>query len=213
MQVKLQKVVSGVITQLGADSVPVAACAPGCAWSGSATEPADTTVRVVVTPFNGPRKGKAVGTPWEMLPDLTAPTGAYSVAYDTHVNTDVTVTETALADDVSAPAAITRSVDWDLDDATGTGVKVVQVRAIEKRGTVWYAYLPGRKIWVRAGSTAAAAWTRAGIQRVLPGTTGWAWTGRIARLRTGVLVLRVVAVDKVGNRSSTVVRRQKLVRY
>jgi hypothetical protein len=65
---------------------------------------------------------------------------------------------------------------------------------------------------VKGGSTAAAAWTKAGIQKVVPGATR-VWTGRLARLRTGTLILRVTAVDKVGNRSATLTRRQLLVRY
>ncbi|MGH3472977.1 MAG: hypothetical protein ACRDPG_13165, partial [Nocardioidaceae bacterium] len=42
----------------------------------------------------------------------------------------------------------------------GTGVRVVRVRAIEKRGSVWYSYRPLRRVWVRGGRTRDIAWKR-----------------------------------------------------
>jgi hypothetical protein len=342
---------------------------------------------VVVTAFNGTRKGKPA-TVTKVLPDLTAPTGAYDVAFDTDVSTVATVTQTSLSDDVSAPAAISRSIDWgeqagvdswqpwatgtvlqheypstlgvryqprvrlvdaagnpsvlllrgvvigdesaptgtftttpanpwaklnkvtltqtaiddnfspnenierlvDWNDGTptvvwstgtvlrhlytvagtftptvkladeafnqatveadvvtvrvdstkptvrlqvpkapksvkswltlhgraldgsGTGVKQVEVRAVEKRGTSWYAFKPALGTWVKAGSTKASAFSLAGVRKVTPTSAG-DFTARLPHLRLGTLMLRLAAVDKVGNRSATASYRQVLARY
>ncbi len=78
------------------------------AWTGHTTLPATSAVRVSVTPVNGNRKGATVSLT-KTLPDVTAPTGAYDVAWTTST---ATVTETQLSDDVSPAANITRSIDW-----------------------------------------------------------------------------------------------------
>lgn len=374
------KLVNAAGTTLASDSVS------GLSWSTTTNAAAGTTVRVVVTGFNGSRKGKP-GTVSKVLPDLTAPTGAYDVAYDTATSTVATVTQAALSDDVTAPAAITRSIDWgeqagdhwtawatgtqlqheypstlgvryqprvrlqdaagntavlplrgvvigdesaptgsftatpvnpwanlnkvtltqtaiddnfspsesierlvDWNDGTppviwssgtvlqhlytaagtfaptvtladeafnqadvevnpvtvridsvkptvrlqvpkapksvkswltlrgeavdgaGTGVKSVEVRAVQKRGTSWYAFKPGSGTWVKAGATKAAAFSLAGARKVTPTSVG-AFTARLPHLRLGTLMVRLVAVDRVGNRSATVSHRQVLVRY
>jgi hypothetical protein len=375
------KLVNAAGKTLSSDSVSA------LSWTTRTTVPAGTTVKVVVTAFNGTRKGRSAT--WStVLPDLTAPTGAYDVTYDTAVSTVATVTETALSDDVSAPAAIARSIDWgeqegvdswepwtsgtvltheypatlgvryqprvrvedaagntatlplrgvvigdenaptgtftatplnpwaklnkvtltqtalednftpnanierlvDWGDGTptviwssgtvlqhlyttggsytptvtladeafnqvavaangvtvrvdsvkptvrlrlpsarkavkswltlrgraldglGTGVKSVEVRAVQKRGTVWYAFRPALGTWTKAGSTRTAAFSKAGLRRVAPTSTG-AFSARLPRLRRGVLVVRLAAVDRVGNRSATASYRQALTRY
>jgi hypothetical protein len=94
----------------------------------------------------------------------------------------------------------------------GVGVRYVQVRAIEKRGSSWYAYRPALKKWVNGGSTAAAAWKLAGTARVAPNSAG-VWKSKLGGLRRGTLVVRYNAVDKVANSSKWLVRKQLLVRY
>lgn len=356
----------------------------GTAWTGRTTATFGSLVKVLVTPFRGARKGTAASIS-KTLPDLTAPTGAFTVTYDDTVSTTVTVTQTALADDLSAPADITREIDFgdgagfqpypsgavaehtyaatdaryvpvvrlkdqadnsstmtlaavvigdeeapvgtydvstasawanlskvsisqtSLSDApfspndkilreilwgdgtaketwtsgavathvfatggsftprvfltdeagnssevvgtavtvtvdsvgpqvkltlpttalssisrwttlkgtatdgTGTGVKQVRVRAVQKRGTVWYAYKPATRSWVKAGATRAGAFTKAGLLTVMPSATG-AWTGRLYQLRRGTLSYRAVALDQVGNRSKPVAHSQLLTR-
>ena len=375
------KLVNAAGTTLSSDSVS------GLSWSTTTTAAAGATVRVVVTGFNGTRKGKPA-TVSKVLPDLTAPTGAYDVAYDTATSTVATVTQTALSDDVTAAADVTRSIDWGeqagvdswepwaagtvlqheypstlgvryqprvrLQDAagnsatlllrgvvigdenapsgtftaaplnpwaklnrvtltqtaiddnfspnenierlvnwndgtptviwstgtvlqhlytvggtftptvtladeafnqatveanavtvrvdstkptvllrvptapksvnswltlrgraldgSGTGVKTVEVRAVEKRGASWYAFKPGLRTWVKAGATKAAAFKVAGVRKVTPTSLG-AFAARLPRLRLGTLVIRLAAVDRVGNRSATVSHTQVLVRY
>lgn len=375
------RLVNAAGTTLASDSVS------GLSWSTTTTAAAGTTVRVVVTGFQGTRKGKPA-TVSKVLPDLTAPTGAYDVAYDTATSTVATVTQTALSDDVSAAGAITRSIDWgeqagvdsweqwaagtvlqheypstlgvryqprmrlqdaagntavlllrgvvigdetaptgtftaapanpwanlnqvtltqtaiddnftpnenierlvDWNDGTpaviwsagtvlrhlytvggtftptvtladeafnqttvaanavtarvdstrptvrlrlpkaaksvkswltlhgraldgaGTGVRRVEVRAVEKRGTSWYAFRPGLGTWVKAGPTKGGAFLVAGVRKVTPTSAGY-FAARLPRLRLGTLELRLAAVDRVGNRSATASCRQVLVRY
>lgn len=93
----------------------------------------------------------------------------------------------------------------------GTGVKMVRVKAIEKRGARWYAYKPATGRWVRAGLVKRAAWTKAGAKSVVPASTG-AWQVGLRRLAKGTLVYRVIAWDQVRNVSRPVVHTQRLTR-
>ena len=96
-------------------------------------------------------------------------------------------------------------------DAAGTGVVRVEVRAVQKRGTAWYALKPATRTWVKT-STKARAFARAGVRTVVPTATG-AWTAGLPRLRRGTLAYRVVAVDRVANRSAAARHTQRLTRY
>ena len=93
----------------------------------------------------------------------------------------------------------------------GTGVGLVRVRAIEKRGSTWYAYRPGTGHWVRAGALRGRAWARAGSMKAVPRSTG-VWRVGLRGLTRGTLVYRVTARDRVGNVSRAVVHSQKLTR-
>ena len=95
-------------------------------------------------------------------------------------------------------------------DGAGTGVSRVEVRVIEKRGTKWYAFRPATGTWVRT-ATATRAWSRAGIRKVAPTSTG-TWSARVVGLRKGTLYVKVVGVDRSANRSATVTRKQLLTR-
>ena len=93
-------------------------------------------------------------------------------------------------------------------DGVGTGVRVVKVRVVEKRGRTWYAYRAPSRTWVRGGATKAAALHRARPARAhLSGTR---WTSTVRGLRKGVLVVSVRAVDRVGNASRPASVRQSL---
>ncbi|MGA9345460.1 MAG: hypothetical protein WBV37_10205 [Nocardioidaceae bacterium] len=93
----------------------------------------------------------------------------------------------------------------------GTGVRKIRMRAIEKRGNVWYSYRPASHRWVRAGSSRAAAWSKAKVAKVSPGATS-AWAFQLHRLKVGVLVYRVSAVDNVKNKSAVKSHRAVLTR-
>lgn len=93
----------------------------------------------------------------------------------------------------------------------GTGVKLVRVKAIEKRGARWYAYKPATGRWVRAGVVKSAAWAKAGPKTVAPASTG-AWQVGLRRLTKGTLVYRVIARDRVGNISRPIVHTQRITR-
>jgi hypothetical protein len=84
-------------------------------------------------------------------------------------------------------------------DGAGTGLATVRVRAIERRGTVWYAYRARTHSWVRAGSRAAALRRSGAGRAVIAGSTQWSY--RLPGVRRGSLVVRLVARDKVGNTS------------
>jgi len=99
-----------------------------------------------------------------------------------------------------------RAVDY------GVGMGKVRLRLVEKRGTVWYSYLPAKKVWVKGGSTRVRAAKLAGLARVTPSTTG-AWQFRVANLRKGLLVIQYSAADKALNRTPVKVRKQLLTKY
>jgi len=89
-----------------------------------------------------------------------------------------------------------------------TGVRLVRVKAIEKRATGWYAFRPGTGTWVRTTSL-KRAWSAARLMSVKPSSTG-AWQGRLKGLRKGDLRLRVTAVDRASNPSAITSVRQVL---
>ncbi|HET7682150.1 MAG TPA: hypothetical protein VFK34_00615 [Marmoricola sp.] len=93
----------------------------------------------------------------------------------------------------------------------GVGARTVRVRAVEKRGSYYYAYKPGLRRWVRTGVRLSYAFQRAGVQYVKPSSTG-AWSARLARLTRGTLTYRVNAIDKVNNVGRTVAHTAKLTR-
>ncbi|NYD42936.1 hypothetical protein [Nocardioides panaciterrulae] len=89
----------------------------------------------------------------------------------------------------------------------GTGVAVVRVEAVQRRGSGWYAYRPGRGRWEPAASR-DRAWRKARPVTVLPTSAG-RWLCSLGSVRQGRLAVRVVARDGARN-SSTTVHRQLL---
>jgi len=89
-----------------------------------------------------------------------------------------------------------------------TAVRLVRVKAVEKRGRAFYAYVPARRAWVKAGRK-SRAFTVAGYVQV---ATRKAWSVRLPRLTKGVLVYRVQAVDVMGNVSAVVQHQQRLTK-
>lgn len=81
-----------------------------------------------------------------------------------------------------------------------TGVKVVRLRLIEKRGTTWYAYRSSSHRWVRGGTTQAAALRRATMPKVKPNAKG-NWSYKVSGLRKGRFVIQAKALDNVKNKS------------
>ena len=77
-------------------------------WTFDSSLPAASVVRVKVVPLARKRPGHAA-TADATLPDVTAPTGTFTMAKDGNV---VTVTQLSLEDDVTPAAQITRTVDW-----------------------------------------------------------------------------------------------------
>jgi hypothetical protein len=95
-------------------------------------------------------------------------------------------------------------------DTAGSGVKRVSLRAVEKRGTKWFGYLPATKTWVKA-STKAGAFKRS---RAFSLTTGahHIWSAHLAGLRKGTLVYKVKAVDLVNNASKVLTHKATLTK-
>jgi 5'-nucleotidase len=115
---------------------------------------------------------------------------------------------------LSRPGARTSVAAWRVLKGrvgdTGSGVSWVHVRIVEKRGGAWYAYRPGTHTWVKRGSRAAALHaSRAGLA-VLVGSSRWSYGLR--GLRTGRLVVRLIARDHAGNPSRAVTYAQLLIR-
>jgi hypothetical protein len=89
----------------------------------------------------------------------------------------------------------------------GSGVAKVEVAAVEKRGTKWFAYT-GKKRWVKR-PTLAKANARARTIAVSPKASG-AWSLKLTGLTTGKLRVSVSAVDRAANASSITVTVAKL---
>jgi hypothetical protein len=95
-------------------------------------------------------------------------------------------------------------------DSPGTGVKQVALRAVEKRGTRWFAYKPATKTWVKA-RTKAKAFAKSGTLVVQTNATN-AWSGKLTGLRKGTLIYRAKATDNVGNGSAVLTHKATLTR-
>ncbi len=148
-------------------------------------------------------------------PSVTFSDEAGNVTTPVHTDTVLVVADTfGPQTTVVSPAKVTSVRAWSkvrgtVNDAPGVGAKVVKVKLVEKRGTRWYAYLPGRGVWAKAG-TKAAALRKAGVAQVRPVGTGW--TLPVKRLARGTLVVRAKGIDNLGNASAWKVRSQALTR-
>jgi hypothetical protein len=102
------KMVDGSATTLATDSARVPA------WSGTTTMPAGTRISVTVTPYVDRKKGKPA-TVSTVLPDVTAPRGAYTVVRDQLDPTGgaVSIRRDELVDDLSQLSGITQTIAWD----------------------------------------------------------------------------------------------------
>jgi PKD repeat protein len=114
---------------------------------------------------------------------------------------------------LSRPGARTSVAAWRVlrgrDGDRGSGLSWVHVRVVEKRGGAWYAYRPGSHTWVKSGSRAAALRKSRAGRAVL----GWSrWSYGLRGLRTGTLVVRLIARDRAGNASRAVTYAQLLTR-
>lgn len=112
------------------------------------------------------------------------------------------------------PAARSSAAAWRTlkgrDGDTGSGVAWVHVSVVERRGGAWYFYRPVSHSWVKAKSRAAALRRGHAARAVIVGASRW--TYRLAALRKGTLVLRLVAGDHTGNRSHSLTYSQRLTR-
>jgi PKD repeat protein len=128
----------------------------------------------------------------------------------------VTVTDDDIAPTarLRVPAAQHRASSWRWLRGTAadaqTGVALVEVRAVEKRGHHWYAYRPAQHRWVRAADRAAAL-DRAGWARIRP--AGRDWSSRLQGVRVGTLVVQLTARDHVGNTAPVRSHRFLLTRW
>jgi 5'-nucleotidase len=131
----------------------------------------------------------------------------------------VTAATVVIAKDVFAPTASLslprakrRVRSWTTLRGTAhdaqTAVRSVRVKAVEKRGGAFYAYVPSRHTWVEIGRR-ARAFAAAGYVHVA--TTG-AWSVRLPGLRKGVLVYRAQATDVMGNVSAVYQHKQRLTK-
>lgn len=103
-----------------------------------------------------------------------------------------------------------RTVKATVTDLAGTGVAGASVKAVEKRGSAWYAYLAASRTWVKKG-TKAKALTSA-TYGAMTSAPRHRWVGTLAHLKVGTLVYKVTSVDKVGNRTSPVSHKAVLTR-
>ncbi|GAA1971048.1 hypothetical protein GCM10009798_34800 [Nocardioides panacihumi] len=147
-------------------------------------------------------------TPKVTLTDEAVPANSYDA-----LGTAVVVKKDVFGPTValSLPRAKRKSVrSWKLLAGTArdaqTAVKMVRVKAVEKRGAAYYAYVPAQHTWVKVGRK-TRAFAKAGYLQV---ATTRAWSVRLAKLTKGVLVYRVQAADVMGNLSAVYEHSQKL---
>jgi hypothetical protein len=93
---------------------------------------------------------------------------------------------------------------------TGTGVKSVRLKAVEKRGGTWFGYNAVKGSWVKAGDR-AKAFTRSKAS-TLTTNARHRWAAKLIKLRKGTLVYKVRAADQVHNRSVTMTHKTTLTR-
>ena len=149
-------------------------------------------------------------TPTVTLTDLAGNSAVVSTAPVT-----VTADTAAPVAAVQRPTHRSSAASWRVlkgraSDGSGSGLAVVQLRVIEKRGKVWYAYRARSHSWVKAGSRAAALRKSGAGRAVLDPTARWSY--RLPGVRRGDLVLRLVARDRVGNSSRVLSYAQLLTR-
>jgi hypothetical protein len=85
-------------------------------------------------------------------------------------------------------------------DTSGTGVRRVTLRIVEKRGAAWYGYRATTHTWVKAASkTGAVRQSRAAS--VTPNALH-RWAYRLPGLRKGTLLVWRTGTDMVGNTSA-----------
>lgn len=92
----------------------------------------------------------------------------------------------------------------------GTGIKKVNIRAVEKRGTRWFGYRPATKTWVKAATKAAAFKKARSFNRTT--NVRHRWSATLAGLRKGTLVYKVSATDRVGHTSKLVIHKAALTK-
>jgi PKD repeat protein len=86
-------------------------------------------------------------------------------------------------------------------DGSGSGVRYVTLRVVEKRHGTWFAYRASTHTWVRAASR-PRAFRKAGATHVVPSSKG-RFHERLRGLRHGRIVVRFTATDRTGNTSAT----------
>jgi hypothetical protein len=102
-----------------------------------------------------------------------------------------------------------RTVRGKATDA-GTGVKVVWLKAVEKRGAAWYGYNAKTHAWAKAASKTKAFAKAKAFHRTTDSQNRW--TATLAHLTKGTLVVKVRATDQVKNRSATLTRPATLTK-
>ena len=120
-------------------------------WTAHTKAAAGTMVRVIVTPFNGTRKGSPAQSSLVPLPDLTAPTGTFKLSADN--NTGLASLTQKLTDDLSQGADVKGTISWGDGSTTDT-------TALESTVTHQYAdkvenrYEPSIVLTDKAGNSA-----------------------------------------------------------
>lgn len=111
---------------------------------------------------------------------------------------------------LTKPSRPTRAASWATlrgkATDTGSGVRAVELTAVEKRGTAWYYYTG--TTWVKATSGSVAL-TGAKVLTATPAASG-AWTLKVKGLSKGTVRFTYQAVDKAGNRTAATIVSQKL---
>ena len=118
-------------------------------WTAKTAQGAGQTVTVKVTAMAGKRAGKTATSASFPLPDVTAPTGTYTVDQATPGAVTVTLSQTALSDDVTPAASIVRTVDWgDRTETWGSGTTLTHTYP-----TALASYYPSVTLQDAAGNT------------------------------------------------------------
>lgn len=162
------------------------------AWTAHTTAKVGTLVRMVVVPYNGTRKGAPSQSGLVPLPDLTPPTGTFTVSSDT--NSGFAEVDQTLTDDVSTGADISETIDWGdgtVESYDGTYTKLTHYYPLQEA-----RYVPTVVLKDKAGNTTSPislsgvvvmdSEAPQGAAYALSRTKGWATYTRIKLSETTV---------------------------
>jgi hypothetical protein len=148
-------------------------------------------------------------------------TPVVTITDEAHNSADVATAQVAVTADTTAPRVTLilptarhsvkswRTLRGRATDS-GTGIKLVRLKAVEKRHGSWFGYQASTGTWVKA-ATKTKAFSRS-RPFLLSTNARHRWNARLVGLRQGTLIYKVRAVDQVRNRSRIKTHKARLTK-